>query len=92
MLYETIHIQHSKIHEIAYFLVCTQLRNVWDTSMVWNEFMNPVIVKDGGHSKESPVLDLFAQACPIKGFMGQRLYLPQGKYRAKISTTGEWLI
>lgn len=84
MLYVTVHTQPSKSQEIAYFLVYTQLRNIWDTSMVWNDFMNPVIVEDNGHSKESLVFYLLVQVCTIKGFTGQRLYLPLGKYMAKI--------
>lgn len=70
MLYLKIHTQPSKSHKIAHFLVYIQLRNVWDTSMVWNAFFNPVIVEDSGHSKESPVFDLLVQVCPKKDSWG----------------------
>lgn len=51
ILYVKIHTQPSKSHKIAYFLVYIQLRNVWDTSTIWNAFMNPVIVEDSGTQK-----------------------------------------
>lgn len=84
VLYVTSYTQPSNSHKIAYFLVCTHLRKVWDTSMIWNDFMNPVIAEDSGSSNESLIFDLLIQICPIKGFMRQRLNFLLGKYMAKI--------
>lgn len=61
--------------------------------MVWNTFMDPDIVEDSGHSKESPVFDLLFQVC-TKKINGVKALLDPRKVHSKnpTGTTGEWLI
>lgn len=91
MLYVTSHPQTSNNHKRAYFLVCIHLRNVWDTSMIWNGFVNPVTA-----AKRSSWKGSWCLICSFKSdtmICEMKAQLVSGKVHSKnpIDTTGQWL-